>query len=227
MGLIIQTREAVANYLSSFPIFDDVPIEALKPKEKLSELQNRLNKLKIAGTVFVPRLGASKDDVFGPYFDHIQIEVGFCENRMLNDTGKLVEDLIEAAASILHLWIPDHLSVPLRVADPGIIEIPAETEADKTKRLMAVRLIAAGGLSFNIPKIANVVPTNNAGVISFACATPGVAIFHRTDGKHPNPRVGSGSTLYAGPFNPGPGVTIRARAWLAGYEPSAIAIAAT
>src|SRR4051812_31716785 len=104
MGLILQTRDEVANRLASDPYFEDIPILPLLPKETLSELQNRLNKLSLAGTVIVPRLGGVKEDVFGPFFDRIEVQVGFCENRIVNTTGKLVEDVIEKAASLLHLF---------------------------------------------------------------------------------------------------------------------------
>ena len=222
MGLIITTRVNVANRLMADPYFEDIPVLALMPKETISELTNRLNKLTLAGTVIIPRLTGTMPNVFGPHFDKMEIQVGFCENRLLNATGKPVEDVVEKGASLLHGWTPANLSCPLYIDAPTIIEIPPENESDKHKRLIAVRLIAQGGVSYDIPTVETPAVVNAAGTITITCATPGAAIFYRTDGKQPNPRTGSGSTLYTGGFTPGPGVTVKARAFLAGFTDSAV-----
>lgn len=223
MGLIITTRENVANRLLADPYFDDIPVLALMPKETLSELTNRLNKLSLAGTVIIPRLSGTMPNVHTPYFDKIEIQAGFCENRLLNTTGKPVEDVVEKAASLLHGWTPANLSCPLSIDTPTIVEIPPENESDRHKRLIAVRLIALGGVTYDIPTVATPAIVNASGTLTMTCATPGAAIFYRTDGKQPNPRSGSGSTLYTDPFAPGPGLTVKARAFLAGYVDSGVA----
>ncbi|HEX7860827.1 MAG TPA: chitobiase/beta-hexosaminidase C-terminal domain-containing protein [Verrucomicrobiae bacterium] len=222
MGLISQTRTAVANRLLALPYFEDIPIEPLKPKETTSELANRINKLSLAGTVIIPRLSGMHPNVHGVYFDEIEVQVGFCENRKTNTTGKDCEDVAEQAAVSLHMWKPDHLDCPLAIDKPTIVEIPPENESDRSKRLLAVRLIARGGIAVVLPQVATPQIANNSGTITLTCATPGAAMFWRVDGKQPNPRVGSGSTLYTAPFTPGAGV-LKARAFLAGFEDSVVA----
>jgi hypothetical protein len=223
MGLITTLRQGVADRLTADPYFDDLPVLALKPKELVSELNNRINKLAIAGTVLVPRVSGTKRNLYGVYFDKIEVQVGWCENRQLNATGKDVEDICEVTAALLHDWTPANLTSPLTIDAPTIVEIPPENEADKKKRLLAVRLIAMGGVSYELPKVETPVINNQAGTITLTCATSGAAIFYRTDGKQPNPRVGSGSVLYSAPFVVSAGVTIKTRAFLAGYQDSAIA----
>lgn len=215
MGLIITTRNEVANRLAADPYFEDIPILPLLPKETLSELENRLNRMTISGTVLIPRLGSIVDNLPGPYFDKIEVHIGFCEDRMKNNTGKLVEDAIEKAAALLHLWTPQNLSKPFRVEDPGILEIPAESDADKKKRLLVLRCVAAGGLAYELPKVETPVVANVGGSITITCGTPGAAIFYRQDGKQPSPRAG---TFYTAPF--APVGTVKARAFLAGFETS-------
>jgi hypothetical protein len=222
MGLISQTRTAVANRLLALPYFEDIPIEALKPKETTSELANRINRLVVAGTVIIPRLTGMKPNVAGVYFDKIEVQVGFCENRKLNSTGKDCEDLVEQAVAALHMWKPDHLDTPLVIDEPTIFEVPPETEADKAKRLMACRLVARGGISVVLPQVATPQIATVSGTVTLTCATPGAAMFWRIDGRQPNPRSGSGSTLYTAPFAPGSG-TLKVRAFLAGFEDSEVA----
>lgn len=223
MGLITTTRYEVANRLLADPYFDDIPVLALNPKETISELQNRINKLAIAGTVVIARLRMTHRNLGGVYFDNIEVQVGFCENRQLNPTGKAVEDICEFAAALLHDWTPQNLSCPLVLMDPSIVEVPPETESDRKKRLLAVRLQAQGGLSVTLPKVATPLMNNAAGTITITCATAGAAIFYRTDGRQPNPRVGSGSVLYTAPFAPGLGLTVKTKAFLAGYLDSDLA----
>lgn len=55
---------------------------------------------------------------------------------------------------------------------------------------------------------------------SLAHPAPGAAIFYTLDRSYPAPRNPS-AQLFVDSFNAAPGVTVRARAWLAGYIPSA------
>lgn len=223
MGLITTLRSEVADRLLADPYFEDIPVLALHPKETISELNNKINRLEIAGTVIIPRMRMTKPNLHGVYFDQIEVQVGFCENRTTNSTGKDVEDVIEKAAVLLHNFVPASLTSPL-VLDDGltIAEVPPETESDRKKRLLALRLVARGGVAYAIPQAETPTIEAAAGMVTLACATAGAAIFYRTDGLHPNPRSGSGSLLYTAPFAAA-GVTVKARAWLAGYQASDLA----
>lgn len=221
MGLHLQLIDAVADRLLSLPYFEDIPVLARRKKDLGNEIQNTINNIGIACAVVVTELTANFPNLFGPHFDLIKLQVGVVENRLVNGTGKLAEDVIEQAANALHQYCPANLTSPLSVDTPTIVEAPAETATDKNKRLMVLRLKAAGGLAYTLPQVAALTSAVGGGLVTLGCATPGAAIFYRTDGKQPNPRYGAGSTLYTGPFAAS-GVTVKARAWLAGYETSGL-----
>ncbi len=221
MGLILQLPVDVADMLLADPYFEDVPVLSLKRKERLSELQNRINNISLGGATLLKRLRSSKPNVPGPYYDEILMTVGIIENRTVNSTGKAAEDVIEKVAQLLHGKTPQSLSSEMAVYD--VMEMPPKDASDKEKVLWVAFLRAEGGTAVTLPKIETPVIMNEAGLISLACDTPGAAIFWRADGKHPNPRVGAGSTLYAGQFAADAGAKIRVRAWLAGYLASEVA----
>jgi hypothetical protein len=62
--------------------------------------------------------------------------------------------------------------------------------------------------------------TEKVVALALAEATPGAAIFYTKNSSTPAPRNPAGF-LFLGTFNADPGSTVRARAWLPGYIPSA------
>lgn len=212
MSVRVQTADETANYLLADPYFADIPILSRRKKQFDNTIDARINSITIGGTVQIGRMAGVNKNVFGIHFEKMMLAVAFSQNYIAKeDSEPDVEDVIERAASILHMWTPPNLSIALGL--DSIDEIAPEFSEDKGKKLFAAIFIAQGGTAYTLPQIALPVITNIAGTITITCATPGAAIFYTLDGKHPGPR----QTFYTGPFVPGAGLTLKTRAWLAGY----------
>jgi hypothetical protein len=126
----------------------------------------------------------------------------------VNRTGKPALEVAEYIAAVWDFRLVDGASEPLVVTDISLGNDPRFVTWDVIGRTM-------GGLKYTIPAIETVVAVNSPpGTITLTCARPGAAIFYTTDGTMPSPRNG---TLYTAPFALGSGITLRARAFLAGY----------
>jgi hypothetical protein len=216
-SFILTTQQLIADEILADPLFDDVGVISLESKDRESELENRINRIEgIAVAVVIRSANCKSSAVPGAFFSDIVIQIGVCENTRTNKTGKKAEMLAEKLASMLPMFKPANCTGPLVLDEPTLVQIPAQTESDKMKILWAVNFKCAGGVQHTIPQIAPPALVNNAGEITLSCETPGAVIFYRTDGKHPNPRYGAGSSLYTAPFNAA-AVTVKARAWLPGY----------
>lgn len=154
---------------------------------------------------------------FGPVLEDILIVARAIENpvinRSANGTGKTYEEIAEKVAAYAVGFTPLSATGPLSAVNPGI-----QIGSDPTYPSKDVFLSCGGALNVPRAKLAAVTYENNGGEVTLACATPGAAIFYTVDGKNPRPA----HTLYAGPFTPGPGITVKARAWLAGFLKSDI-----
>jgi len=217
-SFILTLKQLVADEILADPLFDDVPGIALKEKDTDSELENAINNLDIGFAVIITSLNCEMNQNRGAFFSDISVQVGVCENRLTNATGKSAEVLAERIASILPMFKPANCTGPLVLDKPSIVTIPPQKKEDRDKKLLAVNFTCSGGLQEIPPQIAPVTRVQNEdGEEVLSCATVGAVIFYRTDGKHPNPRYGSGSSLYTAPFELGEATTLKARAWLPGY----------
>ncbi len=86
------------------------------------------------------------------------------------------------------------------------------------------RFKTSGGLSTVLPQLDAPTITRNGAAYTLTCGTSGAAIFYTLDGSNPSPRNG---TFYSAPFTPATGLTLNARAWLAGYLASDLSSATT
>lgn len=225
MSLRLTLQQDIVDLLKADPYFEDIEIISRKKKDTLNDIQNRVNKLSVGGAVVVRKMGGVKMNTEGPWFRDIEVQVGFCENRKVNATGKSAEDLVEYAAGLLHLESPESITCPL--ACDSITDIPPEDEADKNKVLLVAVFKTSAGIFVTRPQVATPVVVDDAGEYTLSCATPGAAIFYRTDGKHPHTDSAAGTNLYLAPFTPGPGLQLRVRAWLAGHRTSELVSAVT
>jgi hypothetical protein len=165
----------------------------------------------------------------GPYYTDIEIELRAEERVSLNrgsveapsEYGSRVSALsmIERAVAVAHHLIPQSLSCPLLTH--GWDE---ELTGNNDHQVYIGRITTQGGLTYTLPQIATPAITDNAGTLTLTCATAGAAIFYTTDGRNPVPRSG---TLYTAPFAPGAGKTVKAKAWLAGYQASEVSLITT
>jgi hypothetical protein len=123
--------------------------------------------------------------------------------------------IVEKVCGLLHHFPAQSLSAPLLCKSWRRIEL-RDPNLNKHRAYFTTQ----GGLTYTLPVIATPAIVNNAGTVTLTCATPGAAIFYTIDGRNPVPRSG---TFYAAPFNPGVGKTVKVKAWLAGYQASAVA----
>jgi hypothetical protein len=137
----------------------------------------------------------------------------FGETPTLNTSGPRALACAEAAVALLHQWTPDLLSSPI-VAKRITLADPDDSTTGHD-----VLLSASGGLTMEIPQLE--LTTDVSGdPVTFACNTPGAAIYYTLDGKNPAPRNGP---LYTAPIaRPAAGTRLKARAFLKGYADSLV-----
>jgi hypothetical protein len=207
-----QIEQEVADRIISDPLFAAVEVHVDPEKNIVATIEQKLAKLKRLVAPVVNGAGVQKPDVFGPYFDEINIDIGIFHNPIMAGAGPTVRAMAERVAALIHLWKPDSLSVPLKCAPNCLGAIP-----DKKLNVWSVKAQASGGLTYVLPQLAEVTAARFGNEIQLSCATAGAAIFYTTDGKHPTPRNGtyiqSGGLVHL----LADGTTVKARAWLAGY----------
>lgn len=218
-SFLLQLETEIADRLLSLPFFDVAGIEVLVSPQKniVSVIQEKIAKIK---TLVAPKIvGAGKParGLKGTYFEEIRIAVGVFQNPLLK--GDLPSAL--AIAEYIHDpglkgWTPDSLSSELVSDAQGIEAVP-----DERLNIWSCNFIGRGGPDTVIlPQVAAPVVTGDQDNNEFTitCATPGAAIYYTVNGTHPSPRNGA---LYTGRV---PAVvedfTVKARAWLAGYQTS-------
>jgi hypothetical protein len=221
MSLLSQLQQQCADRLQADPLFANVPVLTERIADIESEIDRALGPLNAQGgktglvaILLTPTANVSFENVFGPFFDDIKIVVRVIENVPVNQdpgTGTNVPaaDAAEKICALLHHFQPDSATGPVVARKPTITlgNDPAHLSYDCLFK-------TAGGLATTLPQVATPASANNTGAISLTCATAGAAIFYTVDGSNPSPRNG---ILYAASFTPGAGVTIKARAWLAGF----------
>jgi hypothetical protein len=189
-------------------------------------IEKAIAELGLCVTVKVVEARVNHTEIGGPYFDPIEIVLLVVENVLLNrgDTGTQKRGKATAlrAGALCSLWQPPSLDNKLITPDGTSAYKQVSDEGGIVQH--NYRLQGKGGLNVNLPQVATPEFTGSDTQVtaaSIACATPGAAIFYTIDGRHPSPRTGTllvGGFMYS-PFVP---VTIKARAFLAGYRDSAI-----
>jgi hypothetical protein len=226
VSLLRQQRQEIKDRLEALPYFDDITVVIEDQKDIANEIERGLGVLtekggKLGAVVILLTATAQVDSVgdFGPVFSNIQHVVRALEaptmNRGADGTGKTSSDIIEQVIAALHHWTPAAATSPLVCAKQtySVADDPDYPGHD-------ARFECSGTLALVLPQVATPSISEDEGELTLACATAGAAIFYTTNGKRPNPRNG---TLYTAPFTPDPGLTVKARAFLAGYLHSEIA----
>lgn len=215
-----QTRQLADLSYVTIPVFaeDETEIE--------NSIAMAVGKIGVAVIIAAVVADVSFDNVPGPFFDNIIIVVRIGETVVVNrgtasapsatGTLKSAAEIAEKVHSILHHWVPDGISTPVRSDKPSIVNTSNE---DYNAR--DCRFHCASGLSYAIPQVATpVLVDTGAHKFTATCATAGAAIFYATDGRQPTPRSG---TLYTGEVTLGGASTVKVKAWLAGYLVSDLA----
>lgn len=231
MSILSSIQQQCADRIQSDPLFAYVPVLTERIKDIQSEINQALGPLNdqngktgLVAIVLTPTADVNHENVFGPFFDEIRIVVRVVENVTVNQdpiTGTNVPaaDAAEKICALLHHYQPDAANGPITVRRPSIA-----LGKDPTNLSYDCLFKTSGGLTTIPPQAATPTVTNNSGLLTLACATAGAAVFYTIDGSNPSPRNG---TLYTAPFTPGTGLTVKTRAWLAGYLASETATTQT
>lgn len=221
MSTLSSIQQQCANRIQSDPLFAYVPVFTERIKDIQSEINQALGPLNgqsgktgLVAIILTPTADVHHENVFGPFFDEIKIVVRIIENVPVNQdpntgTNVAAADAAEKICGLLHLFQPDSANGPVVARRPSI-----ELGHDPNNLSYDCHFKTCGGLTAAPPQVATPIITANSGQITLTCATAGAAIFFTLDGSNPSPRNG---TFYTAPFTPGTGLTLKARAWLAGY----------
>jgi hypothetical protein len=229
-GILNSIQQESADLLLADPFFEDIAVLTEHTKEIESEIARALGPLNERGgkvgavvVVLTPNANINFENVFGPFFDDIDLVVLVSVNPTVNDdatsgTGKKASEVAENVARVLHHATILSANGPILATKPGIRTV--EDDYDSRN----VNFQTSGGLRTAPPQVATPVITEDHGAFTITCDTPGAAIFYTLNGKNPAPRVG---TFYTAPFSAGSDLTLKARAWLAGYLASETATETT
>lgn len=210
-------RDSLKGLMEADPYFLDVEIVT----ERLQNIDAKVESIvaKAGGICVVlvtPAFEKPMLDLPGANFSGIRFVARVFENVKTNPTGKEAQHVALYTAALWSQLKPDTFSSPLKLDDPGVA-----LGNDPRFLTYDVQALTEGGTKIEIPRLEDVtVDASDLGAIALAHATPGAAIFYTLNGSKPAPR-NPAAALYLDPFNSAPGVTVRARAWLAGYIPSA------
>jgi hypothetical protein len=217
-------RNALGALTEADPYFADIPVIT----ERLKSIQGRIDQIVgtaggIALVLVTPIVGGVLANVPGANFTGIKVIGRVLENTKRNQTGKEALDIAIYTAALWSQLRPDALSSALRPDEPTILL------ANDPKFLSYdVAFSTEGGTKIDIPTLdAPVLDISNPAAAVLSNTQPGAAMFYTLDGSPPFPRNPS-AHLYIAPFNANPpGTKLRARVWLAGYQPSAETIHTT
>jgi hypothetical protein len=212
-------RASIGGMTEADPYFSDIPVVT----ERLKNIQGRIDEIvgRVGGICLVlvtPVVGGVLANVTGANFSGIQVLGRVLENTKINNTGK---EGLDVAIYTVALWSQlksDALSASLIPQDPPIV-----LGNDPKYLSYDVRFTTEGGTKIDIEQLdPPAIDAEDLGAIILGQVTPvpGVAVFYTLDGTQPSPRNPS-SALYLAPFSSVSGTTVRARAWLPGYIPSA------
>ena len=193
-------------YFASIPVLD----------ERVQELDNVIDRavadLGLCVFCTVPNMAVQNPNLPGPYFSEVDLIFRVFERPILNSLadgdggGKTGLETAATIAGLMHLWIPDSAKEPVVVERIALGNDPDRVAYD-------VICAHRGGISYELDRVETPEISVAGGNATITCGTAGAAIYYTTDGTQPSPRNG---TLYTGAFAASD-VTIRTRAWLAGY----------
>ena len=231
MSVLSSIQQQCADRILADPMFAPVTVLTERIADIDSEIARALGPLNggtgktgLVVVIRTPLATVHFENVFGPFFDDIKVIARVIENVTVNQdpttgTNVAAADAVERICGLLHHFQPDSANGPITAHRPSITlnKDPGHLSYD-------CHFKTCGGLSSVPPQAATPVILENSGTITLSCATAGAAMFYTLDASNPSPRNGS---FYTGPFTPGTGLTLKVRAWLAGYLASETATVQT
>ncbi|MDB6022614.1 MAG: hypothetical protein JWQ04_2471 [Pedosphaera sp.] len=231
MSILSSIQQQCADRIQADPLFANVPALTERIADIDSEIARALGPLNgqsgktgLVAVVLTPTATVHFQNVFGPFFDEIKIVVRVIENVAVNQdpntgTNVAAADAVERICGLLHHFQPEAANGPITSRRPSIT-----LGKDPGYLCYECHFRTSGGLSAVPPQVATPVIAESSGTVTLTCATPGAAMFYTLDGSNAVPRNGA---IYTAPFTPGPGLTLKVRAWLAGYLASETATQTT
>jgi hypothetical protein len=212
-----EMRDAVKALMEADPYYSDIPIIT----ERLQNIDDRVERIVgKAGGICIVLVTASFEgpiaNLPGANFGAIKFIARTFENVKTNPTGKEAQHVALYTAALWSQLKPDALSSPLKLDDPGV-----SLGNDPRFLTYDTNAVTEGGTKIQVPKLAEVtIDASDLSAVALANASPFAFIFYTLDGSKPAPR-NPAVAVYLDTFNAALGVTVRARAWLPGYIPSA------
>lgn len=218
-------QQECADRLAADPFFQFIPVLTENIDDIANERDRALSANLVTGgktgtcvTIVTPEANANFENVQGPLFDEVNIVAQIEENVIVNrdpdgtGTGLRAAQIVVAVCRSFHQFFPLSANGPL-VAIKPTVQLAKGTDGNLTYLCRFRTMSSAAELPAQLtPPVA----VNNAGVYTLTNNTPGAAVFYTTNGTNPSPRNPSAALALAA-FTPGPGLTLKARAWLAGY----------
>jgi hypothetical protein len=208
-------RDAVKALMEADPYYEGIAIVT----ERLQDIDAKVDEIVkltdgIVVILTVVSLGDPLPDLPGANFDNVKLVARTIENLNLNATGKSSMQVgIHTAALWSQMPLPE-LAANLKLEGVDLGNDPRGVTYDTTASTKA-------GTRLEIPRLDELtIDASDLDAIALTNPAPGAAIFYTTNGTAAAPRNPAAS-LYLATFNAASGVTIRARAWLPGYIPSA------
>lgn len=219
---LLQLETDVKERLESIPFFSDFATRdaiLVEPRKNiLAEINKKLGALQ---TVIVPKFTGADDNhpnVDGSYFDDIRLSVGVFQKDLLKGDDAGYIEIAEEIHKALKNWTPDSLVNAINPVKPGI-----ELIADAKLNIASCNFACRGGFVGAVPRAATPAfagSTTQVTAATLTCATTGAAIFYTLDGSNPTPRNPTAFLATGFLYSPFAPVTIKARAYLAGYRRS-------
>jgi hypothetical protein len=222
MDPLRQDQEDIAARLAGDGYFADISVFEQRRgvtendiERALSTITEKASKSGAAVIVLKPRLQPSEPDAPGPEY-RILIEVQVITQPLVNDgdagTQKETEAIAERVRLLLHRFGTTNGTFSFAGMEA------ADVEEGKDAFIVGFTRLARYGCATQcgLPLLA---PDEGSGTaeVTITSGTDGASIYYTLDGTYP--RAGNG-TLYAAPFAPGAGVTLRAVAYKDGLLPS-------
>ena len=225
-SILVQLQGACAAELSADPYFSNIQVVTQAIQDLGSVIDQALASLGVCALVIVPTADIEHPNQQGPYFEDIKIIVRVIESVTVNQntaaggTGKGALAVAEYVCAVLHQFAPPNITELVYCDKPTIVLV-----ADPERLIYDVCFKSAGGLSYAISQLDTPSFTQTGESISISAPASGgnpvagAVVYYTTNGTFPAPQNG---TVYSGPISVTPGTVLKARAWMYGYEPSAL-----
>jgi hypothetical protein len=212
-----EMRDALKAMMEADPYYFDIPIIT----ERLQNIDAKIEGIVAkAGGICIVLVTTTFEgplvNLPGANFEVVRFTARTYENVKTNPTGKEAQHVAIYTAAFWSQLKPDTFDNPIKLDDPAVA-----LGNDPRYLTYDTNAVTSGGTKIEIPRLEDLtIDASDLAAIALANPKPGAAIFYTLDHSFPAPR-NPNAHLYLATFNAAPGVTVRARAYLAGYISSA------